>query len=165
MATPLESEFCSCFTTACVQALSLSHVQLLATLWTVAHQTPLSRGFSRQEYGSGVPFPSPGDLPDPGIKPGSPALRWTRQVLHSRVGWERCCACLQALKHGFLCLLPGAQPPWGEKSKQPEARLRRGGTQSSAPVLTSHSQPIPHASQVSESSGASTLQPWAGWPR
>ena len=43
--------------------------------WTVAHQAPLSMGFPRQEYWSGLPFPSPGDLPNPGIKPGSPALR------------------------------------------------------------------------------------------
>ena len=46
----------------------------LATLWTVVSQTPLSMGFSRQEYWSGLPFPSPGDLPNPGIEPGSPAL-------------------------------------------------------------------------------------------
>ena len=50
---------------------SLSHVQLFATPWTVAHQAPLSLEFSRQEYWSGLPFPSPGDLPDPGIEPGS----------------------------------------------------------------------------------------------
>ena len=54
---------------------SLSHVQLFATQWTVAYQAPLSVGFSRQEYWSGLPFPSPGDLPDPGIEPGSPALQ------------------------------------------------------------------------------------------
>ena len=42
--------------------------------WTVAHQAPVSMGFSRQEYWSGLPFPSPGDLPDPGIEPISPAL-------------------------------------------------------------------------------------------
>ena len=47
----------------------------LATPWTVACQAPLSMGFSRQEYWSGLPFPSPGDLPDPGIKPGPPALQ------------------------------------------------------------------------------------------
>ena len=52
----------------------LSHVRLFATLWTVAYQAPLSRGFSRQEYWNGLPFPSPGDLPDPGIEPRSPAL-------------------------------------------------------------------------------------------
>ena len=45
-----------------------------ATPWTVAHQATLPMGFSTQEYWSGLPFPSPGDLPDPGIKPASPAL-------------------------------------------------------------------------------------------
>ena len=54
---------------------SFSHVWLFATPWTVANQAPLSRGFSRQEYWSGLPFPSPGDLPNPGIEPGSPALQ------------------------------------------------------------------------------------------
>ena len=48
-----------------------SHVLLFATSWTVACQAPLSMGFSRQEYSSGLPFPPPGDLPDPGIKPTS----------------------------------------------------------------------------------------------
>ena len=47
----------------------------LAIPWTVAYQAPLSMGFSRQEYWSGLPFPSPGDLPNPGIKPRSPALQ------------------------------------------------------------------------------------------
>ena len=46
-----------------------------ATRWTVAHQAPLPRGVSRQEYWSGLPFPSPGDLPNPGIEPGSHALQ------------------------------------------------------------------------------------------
>ena len=50
-----------------------SFVQLFATLWTVALQDPLSMGFSRQEYWSGLPCPSPGDLSNPGIEPGSPA--------------------------------------------------------------------------------------------
>ena len=49
-----------------------SHVWLFVTLWIVAHQAPLSMGLSRQEYWSGLPFPPPGDLPDPGIKPRSP---------------------------------------------------------------------------------------------
>ena len=55
----------------------LSRVQLFATPWTVAHQAPLSMGFYRQEYWSGLPFPSPRDLPNPRIKPtsiASPAL-------------------------------------------------------------------------------------------
>ena len=54
---------------------SLSRVRLFATSWTVAYQAPPSMGFSRQEYWSGLPFPSPGDLPDPGIEPGSPAFQ------------------------------------------------------------------------------------------
>ena len=53
---------------------SLSRVPLFVTPWTVAYQAPPSMGFSRQECWSGLPFPSPGDLPDPGIEPGSPAL-------------------------------------------------------------------------------------------
>ena len=57
-----------------VVVLLLSHVPLFATLWTVAHQVPLSIGFLRHEYWSRLPFPSPGDLPNPGIKPLSPAL-------------------------------------------------------------------------------------------
>ena len=57
-----------------VVVLLLSHIPLFATLWTVAHQVPLSMGFLRQEYWSGLPFPSPGDLPNPGIKPLSSAL-------------------------------------------------------------------------------------------
>ena len=58
-----------------VKVKSLNHVQLFATPWTIAHQAPPSMGFSRPEYWSGLPFPSPGDLPDPGIEPGSPALQ------------------------------------------------------------------------------------------
>ena len=52
---------------------SLSRVRLFATIWTAASEAPLSTGFSRQEYWSGLPFPIPGDLPNPGIEPGSPA--------------------------------------------------------------------------------------------
>ena len=58
-----------------VKVKSLSRVRLFATPWTVAYQAPPSMGFSRQEYWSGLPFPSPGDLPNPGIEPGSPGLR------------------------------------------------------------------------------------------
>ena len=57
-----------------VKVKSLSHVQLFATPWTVAYQARLSMGFSRQSYWSGLPFPSPGDLPEPGIEPRSPTL-------------------------------------------------------------------------------------------
>ena len=58
----------------CVCARSLSCVQLFVTPWTVAYQAPLSMGFPKQEYWRGLSFPSPGDLPDPGIEPTSSAL-------------------------------------------------------------------------------------------
>ena len=58
-----------------VKVKSLSRVRLFATPWTVAYQASRSMGFSRQEYWNGLPFPSPGDLPNPGIEPGSPALQ------------------------------------------------------------------------------------------
>ena len=57
---------------------SLSHVQLFATPWTVAHQAPPSMKFSRQEYWSGLPFPPPGVLPEPGVEPKSPAYTGRR---------------------------------------------------------------------------------------
>ena len=53
-----------------------SHVQLFVTPWTVAHQAPLSMRFSRQEYWRGLPFPSPGDLPNPGLKLMSHTPAW-----------------------------------------------------------------------------------------
>ena len=52
----------------------LSRVQLFVTAWTTAPQAPLSMEFSREEYGRALPFPTPGDLPDPGIEPAAPAL-------------------------------------------------------------------------------------------
>ena len=58
-----------------VKVKSLSRVRLFATPWTVAYQAPPSIGFSRPECWNGLPFLSPGDLPDPGIKPGCPALQ------------------------------------------------------------------------------------------
>ena len=61
-------------TCECVDAQSLKHIRVFAAPWTVAHQAPLSMEFSRQEYWSGLPFPTPGDLPNPVIKPVSPAL-------------------------------------------------------------------------------------------
>ena len=59
----------------CILSRLLSRVRLFATPWTVAHQAPPPVGFSRQEYWSRLPFPSPGDLADPGIEPRSPALQ------------------------------------------------------------------------------------------
>ena len=57
-----------------VKVKSLSHVQLFVTPWTVSYRAPPSMGFSRQEYLSGLPFPSPEDLPNPGIETRSPVL-------------------------------------------------------------------------------------------
>ena len=70
---------CSAETLLCrlvkVKVKLLSHVQLFATRWTVAHQDPSSMRFSIQEYWSGLPFPSAEDLPNPGIKPGCPMVQ------------------------------------------------------------------------------------------
>ena len=63
----------ACHRSVCMRMLS--HVQLFAAPWTIAPQSPPSMGFSRQEYWSGLPFPSPEDLPNPGIEPRSPALQ------------------------------------------------------------------------------------------
>ena len=72
---PLHVYVCVCVCVCvCMCMLSrFSHVWFFATLWTVAHQAPLSMGFSKQEYWSGVPCPPPGYLANPGIKPMSPA--------------------------------------------------------------------------------------------
>ena len=69
-----------------VKVKSLSRVRLFATPWTVAYQAPLSMGFSGQEYWSGLPFPSPEDLLDPGIEPGSPVLE--ADALTSEPPWK-----------------------------------------------------------------------------
>ena len=75
-----------------VKVKSLSCVRLFATSWTVAHQAPPSMGFFRQEYWSGLPFPSPEDLPDPGIKPRSPALQ--ADALTSEPPGKPVCVCV-----------------------------------------------------------------------
>ena len=94
---------------------SLTHVQLFATLWTVTRQAPLSMGFPRPEYWSRLPFPSPTDLPYPGIKPTSSALTGDSLPLshqrsphrekayknHARGNkWHRrCCGSEQSVRH------------------------------------------------------------------
>ena len=78
-----------CIYRYCAVLSCFSRVQLLATLWTVAHQASLSMGFSRQEYWSGLPFPSPGDLLNPGIEPTSlmsPAL--ADRFFTASITWE-----------------------------------------------------------------------------
>ena len=76
---------------------SLGRVRLCVTPWTGASQTPPSMGFSRQEYWSGLPFPSPGELHDPGIEPGSQRPAWVSD-------------CRQPL----YCLSPPGSPWFGE---------------------------------------------------
>ena len=77
---------------------SLSRVRLFATPWPVAYQTPPFMGFSRQECWSGLPLPSPGDSPDPGIKPGSPALHADDLPSDKRLG------CLNILQLQIMLL-------------------------------------------------------------
>ena len=64
----------------------LSHVQLFGTAWAVAYQASPSMGFSRQEYWSGLPFPSSGDLPNQGLNPGLPHCRQTVYHVSRQVG-------------------------------------------------------------------------------
>ena len=80
-----------------------------ATPWTVAHQAPLSMRFPRQEYWCGLPFPSPGDLPDPGLEPMSPALAVDSLLLShlgspvnvgGAYGSYRLCVCTRMLMQG-----------------------------------------------------------------
>ena len=85
-----------------------SCAQLLMTPWYVAYQAPLSMEFSRQEYWSGLPFPSPGDLPDPGIEPRSPALQ--ADSLPSSLP-ERLRKCLVAQPCLILCNPKTVAPP------------------------------------------------------
>ena len=80
----------------------LSRVRLFATPWTVADQVPLSMGFSRQEYWSGLPFPSPGHLPDPGSNLGLPHCR---QPLYHLSRWEVLYKWLMLLLFSFHCFL------------------------------------------------------------
>ena len=75
-----------------------SHNQLFVTPWTAAHQAPLFMRFSRQEFWNGLPFPSPRDLPDPGNKPGSPAL-WANSLPSEAPGKPN----LNTEKYLYLC--------------------------------------------------------------
>ena len=91
----------------CFCCLVTKSCSTLATLWTVACQGPLSMKFSRQEYWSGLPFPTSGDLPDPRIKPtslASPALAGTFFITHhlgshAKLGWHKKSFCNWELKH------------------------------------------------------------------
>ena len=91
-----------------LSSLSLSPVRLFATPWTVPYQAPPSMGFSRQKYWSGLPFPSPGDLPNPGVEPGSPALQadaTSEPVLPQKNSFLWACKHFSRLLLLFLCLV------------------------------------------------------------
>ena len=95
-------------------AQTLSRIQLLATLWPGARQAPLSMGFSRQEYWGGLPCPPPGDLPDPELKPRSPALQTDSlpSEPHCRIiiiffYCSGFCHTLKWNSHGFTCVIVG----------------------------------------------------------
>ena len=90
----------------------MSDVWLFVTPWTVAYQAPLSMGFSRQEFWSGLPFPSPGDLPDPGIEPWSPSLQ--AGVLPSEPpGSPVVCIHRWVHEHRVVCAYSGLlRQPW-----------------------------------------------------
>ena len=86
--------------------LLLTHVLLFATPWTIAHQGPLAMGFFRQEYWSELPFPPPGDPPDPVMKPASPTLQADSLLLshciHMYVNIYICvCVCVCIVFHIF----------------------------------------------------------------
>ena len=85
----LKQSLSSCW--ACVRAKSLQSCLTLCDSWTVAHQAPLSMGFSMQEYWSGLPFPPPRDLPNPGIEPmslTSPALAGRFFTTSATIPWD-----------------------------------------------------------------------------
>ena len=102
-----------------VALVSHSVVSSSATPRTVARQAPLSVEFSRQEYWSGLPFPSPGDFPDPGIKPGSPACRQTLYCLSHR------------LENAAVATRTSLPPPLGGAAScgpgGPDGEAQRGG--------------------------------------
>ena len=104
-----------------VKVESLSCVYLLVTPWTVAHQAPLSMGFSRQEYWSRVPCPPPGDLPDTGTEPGSPALQ--ADSLPSEPPRKPPAQMKAALLSDGMRVLPSSSGSTGPKSCCPQVIL------------------------------------------
>ena len=116
-----------------VKVKSLSPVWLFATPWAVAYEVPPSMEFSRQEYWSGLPFPSPRDLPDPGTESGSSALQvdaftvWTTRQLRQEEG---------TLKRNPARKIPGLLRSW-PGGKKWERRGGLGGC-----LATSHSETI-----------------------
>ena len=104
-----------------VSVKSLSHVRLFVTPRTAAYQAPPSMGFSRQEYWSGLPFCSPGDLPDPGIEPRSPTFQ--ADALTSEPAGRCCRSSWQILISSWYCITgnitPSQKPVIGNWSSYP----------------------------------------------
>ena len=103
-----------------VVVVGLSRVRLFVIIWTVARQAPLSMGFSRQEYWSGLPVPSPGDLPDPGIEPESPALAGGFFTISAT--WE---AQLDQVKGLYYILFGNTEANWRRNEKNSKTLLLR----------------------------------------
>ena len=108
-----------------VKVKLLSHVWPFATLWTVACQDPPSMEFSRREYRSGLPFPSPGDLPDSGIELRSPALQGLFTGWATRQSWVQSLGQEDPLEKGMathssilVWKIPGAEKPGGLQSME-----------------------------------------------
>ena len=145
---------------------SLSHVRLFATPWTVAYQAPPSMGFSRQEYWGGLPFPSPGDLPNPGIEPGSPALQ-TDTLLSEPPGKPNQFSSVQSLSRVWClwshesqharppCLSP---TPGVHPDSRPSSQWCHPDSSSSVVPFSSCPQSLP----ASESFPMSQLFAWSG---
>ena len=109
----------------------LSHVRLFATLWIVAYRAPLSMGFHRQEYWSGLPFPSPGDLPDPGMESTSPA--WQEDSLPLSLQGSLWTVVLEKILENPLdCKEIKLVNP---KGNQPWIFIRRTDAEAEAPIL------------------------------
>ena len=96
---------------AAAAAKLLSCIWLFVTLWSVACQVPLSMGFSKQEYWSGLPCPPSEDLPDPGIKPQSPALQ-AESLLLSHQGSPCTCVCVYIYMYVYLYWNASAVSEW-----------------------------------------------------
>ena len=112
----------------CVHAKLPSCDRLIATPWTVAHQAPLYMGFSRQEFWSRLPFPSPGELSDPGIEPTSPALAGRFFTLTPPGKLSKLAAAAKSRQScPTLCHPRDGSQSGQKKKKMLEVQGRRGG--------------------------------------
>ena len=96
-----------------VKVKSLSRVRLFATPWTIAHQAPPFMGFSRQEYWSGLPFPSPEDLPNPGTEPRSPTLQAGALTSEPPLAQRKSLKSHSNRRHYYHCYPVAGHLPWG----------------------------------------------------